>query len=110
MADLEWKQGEVKTVTLSYGSSIEGSDLSNATLSMDLKESIDSSIIIASLVDSDFNKGAAESDNVITAVFDSTITDRSGSYVFDIKTVFESGVNEDKSQTFSLMLDKSVTE
>ena len=108
MADINLKQKEVKTVTFTYNSSVAGSSIDDATLTYEIKQNIDDAASLVTKENADFDKTESAS-QIVTCVLTSSDLDMNGDYVSELKTVF-TVTNVDKSPTFSVHIDKAVTD
>jgi len=108
MADINLKQKEVKTVTFTYSSGVAGSSIDAATLTFEVKEDIDDTSAVITIADAGFNKDDS-ANRIVSCVLASSDTNRNGDFVGELKSAF-TATNVDKSPTFSIHIDKAVTD
>lgn len=101
---IEVKHGEIKTLKFTYTKNGSPQDITAATLTMQLKENAEDASPALEIADGSFTKAA----NVAEAVLDTTSLTAGVKYLGEIKAVFGSGTDEDKSETFYVDVQEAI--
>lgn len=108
MSGIKIKQKEAKTLTFTIKDS-DGAviDVSSATLTFIVKSGMEGTLIFTK-DDADFDKTDA-ANGVVSVVLTTTDTDRTGTYIGELKTHF-SDTNIDKSSNIEIIMQKAITD
>ena len=103
---IKLKQGEAKTVNFHITKG--GSDVTDATLTFELKEKASGSAVL-SKADVDFNKDDKANGNyTLNFVVDDTKGLKAKTYVSELKTVITADTDVDKSYDIPFMVERAV--
>lgn len=103
---IKLKQGEAKTVNFHITKG--GSDVTDATLTFELKEKASESAVL-SKADSDFNKDDKANGNyTVNFTVDDTKGLKAKSYVSELKTVITADTDVDKSYDIPFIVERAV--
>jgi phosphopantothenoylcysteine synthetase/decarboxylase len=110
MANLNWKQGESKPVTLTARINNARIDLTGATLTLVIKKDRSSSTVISTISDSDFDKTNQTNGEVIFHWDSSDLDLSTGQYWAELKVVFPGTPDTiSKSDYATIHVDTAVT-
>ncbi|MDI6852052.1 MAG: BppU family phage baseplate upper protein [Deltaproteobacteria bacterium] len=108
MANVSFKQGEAKTLTLTVKDNGAGVDLSAATIFLGVKKKKTDASFIIEKQDADFDKSQAAAGVISVFLSDADLSVDPGHYIGELKATFPDSTI-DKSADLSFRVEQAVT-